>query len=116
MDRFKQLGGYDIDARIADVLKKLPRLKHGNENSPACSALRALDGFLGAAETGRYDPDLFSRAVDELKSAGMVYDSAVLLTRQRKPREALRNAHANFSLVRFKKSRASTPIAQLSSA
>jgi hypothetical protein len=37
------------------------------------------------------------------------------VTAERQPREALRNAHASFSLVRVRKSSASTPIAQESS-
>ena len=38
-----------------------------------------------------------------------------VLVRQRQSSKALRNTHASFSLVRFTKSRASTPIAQASS-
>jgi hypothetical protein len=73
-----------LSLRIADVLKKLPRLKRGALSGARCGALRALDGFLASASTGAYDPDAFTRAVLELRAEGRTYDAAILLTRQRR--------------------------------
>jgi len=72
-----------LSLRIADVVKKLPRLLRG-ESEARCASLRSLDTFLGAAEKGAYDPDAFTRAVDDLRGGGRLYDAATLLTRQRR--------------------------------
>ena len=72
-----------LSLRIADVLKKLPRLRRG-ESGPRCATLRSLDTFLGGAEKGAYDPDTFTRAVEDLRADGRLYDAATLLTRQRR--------------------------------
>jgi hypothetical protein len=72
-----------LSLRIADVLKKLPRL-HRGESGPRCATLRALDTFLGGADRGAYDPDTFTRAVEDLRADGRLYDAATLLTRQRR--------------------------------
>jgi hypothetical protein len=90
-----ELGGYEepaceayptaVSLRVADVLKKLPRLRRGTEAAPHCGPLKSLDAFLGAADKGQYDPDLFTRAVEELRGDGKLYDAAVLLARQKHP-------------------------------
>lgn len=72
-----------LSLRIADVLKKLPRLRRG-ETGARCAPLRSLDAFLGGAERGAYDPDAFTRAVEDLRAGGRLYDAATLLTRQRR--------------------------------
>jgi hypothetical protein len=72
-----------LSLRIADVLKKLPRLRRG-ETGARCAPLRSLDTFLGGAERGAYDPDAFTRAVEDLRASGRLYDAATLLTRQRR--------------------------------
>ena len=72
-----------LSLRIADVVKKLPRL-HRGESGARCASLRSLDTFLGAAEKGAYDPDALTRAVDDLRADGRLYDAATLLTRQRR--------------------------------
>ncbi|AKT40040.1 uncharacterized protein CMC5_041930 [Chondromyces crocatus] len=71
-----------LSLRAADALTKLPRLRRGNA-SAACGTLRHLDAFLTSAERGTYDPDAFTRAVEALRTDGLLYDAAVLLTRQR---------------------------------
>jgi hypothetical protein len=70
-----------LSLRIADALKKLPRLRRPVEASARCTAFRELDAFLAGAELGRYDPDAFLRAVARLPTD----DRAVLLARQRHP-------------------------------
>jgi hypothetical protein len=72
-----------LSLRIADVLKKLPHLRRG-ESGARCAPLRSLDAFLGGAEKGDYDPDAFTRAVEDLRAGGRLYDAATLLTRQRR--------------------------------
>jgi hypothetical protein len=72
-----------LSLRIADVLKKLPRLRRG-EAAARCAPLKSLDAFLGGAEKGAYDPDAFTRAVEDLRASGRLYDAATLLTRQRR--------------------------------
>lgn len=71
-----------LSLRIADVLKKLPRLRRGDTGA-RCAPLRSLDAFLGGADRGAYDPDAFTRAVEDLRAGGRLYDAATLLTRQR---------------------------------
>src|SRR5262249_42060525 len=73
-----------LSLRIADVLKKLPRLRHGEGQGPRCGPLRSLDAFLASADKGAYDPDAFTRSVEDLRAAGRIYDAAILLTRQRR--------------------------------
>jgi hypothetical protein len=90
-----ELGGYEevacdaypaaLGLRVADALKKLPRLRRGSEAGPRCGALRSLDAFLAGADKGIYDPDAFTRAVEDLAADGKLYDAAVLLSRQRHP-------------------------------
>ncbi len=90
-----ELGGFEevacadyplaLSLRIADVLKKLPRLRRGAEASPHCGPLRSLDAFLAGGDKGTYDPDAFTRAVEELRADGKIYDAAILLTRQKHP-------------------------------
>jgi hypothetical protein len=72
-----------LSLRIADVLKKLPRLRRG-DSAARCAPLRSLDAFLGGASLGAYDPDAFTRAVEDLRAGGRLYDAATLLTRQRR--------------------------------
>ncbi|MEP7124392.1 MAG: hypothetical protein ABJE95_25920 [Byssovorax sp.] len=72
-----------LSLRIADVLKKLPRLRRGDPGA-RCAPLRSLDAFLGGVEKGAYDPDTFARAVSDLRAAGHLYDAATLLARQRR--------------------------------
>lgn len=75
-----------VSLRIADALPALPRLRRGAERGNAsCQVFRAVDGFLSAAESGRYDPDAFLAAVDSLRAGGKTYDAAVLFTRHRPP-------------------------------
>jgi hypothetical protein len=74
-----------VSLRIADALKKLPRLKRKAETSARCPAWKSLDAFLAAADRGGYDPDAFTRAVDDLRAAGKDDDAAVLLARQKHP-------------------------------
>jgi hypothetical protein len=74
-----------LSLRIADALKKLPRLHRGPETSARCASLRSLDAFLGSAGKGTYDPDAFSRAVEELRADGKIYDAATLLARHKHP-------------------------------
>jgi hypothetical protein len=74
-----------LGLRIADVVKKLPRLKRGPENDQgSCAALKALDVFLDSAQRGTYDPDAFTQAVEALRADGRVDEAASLLIRQRR--------------------------------
>lgn len=79
-----------VALRVADSVSKLPRLKQGPSS---CDAMRALDGFLGPAQAGTYDPDAFTQAVTRLFAEGRDYDGAALLTRQR------RDTHCSPALV-----------------
>jgi hypothetical protein len=72
-----------LSLRVADALETLPRLQP-SAGAAACQPAKSLDAFLAAENRGRYDPDLFTRAVLELRSAGKLYDAAILLTRQRR--------------------------------
>jgi hypothetical protein len=74
-----------LSLRIADVVKKLPRLRRGSEAGPRCGALKSLDTFLASADKGRYEPDAFTHAVEDLRASGRAYDAAVLLARQKHP-------------------------------
>lgn len=74
-----------VSLRIADALKKLPRLTRRAETTARCPAWKSLDAFLAAADRGGYDPDAFTRAVEELRAAGKEDDAAVLLARQKHP-------------------------------
>jgi hypothetical protein len=97
-----EVGGYEevtceaypaaVSLRIADALKKLPRLRRGAE-AARCAPLRSLDAFLASADRGTYDPDAFTRAVEGLRADGKGYDAAVLLTRHKQPN------HCNPALV-----------------
>jgi hypothetical protein len=90
-----ELGGFEavscaeyplaLSLRVADVLKKLPRLRHGGEPGAHCGSLRALDTFLAGADRGAYDPDAFTRAEEALRADGKVYESAVMLARLKLP-------------------------------
>ena len=90
-----EVGGYEeatcdaypaaLSLRIADALKKLPRLRRGTEVAARCGPLKSLDTFLAGADRSMYDPDAFTRAVEELRADGKGYEAAVLLTRQRHP-------------------------------
>jgi hypothetical protein len=90
-----ELGGYEevgcdaypaaLGLRVADALKKLPRLRRGSEAGPHCAALRSLDAFLAGVDRGMYDPDAFTRAVEDLAADGKPYEAAVLLSRQKHP-------------------------------
>jgi hypothetical protein len=93
-----------LSLRIADALKKLPRLKRGALSGARCSALRPLDGFLASADMGAYDPDAFTRAVEELRADGRLYDAAILLTRQR------RDNHCSPAILSAARSLARSPI------
>ncbi|HLM72329.1 MAG TPA: hypothetical protein VK459_06550, partial [Polyangiaceae bacterium] len=75
-----------LSLRIADVLKKLPRVRRG-EAGPVrrCAVMRALDAFLSGADKGTYDPDAFMTAVEELRAEGSLYDAATLLARHKRP-------------------------------
>ena len=74
-----------VALRVADVVKKLPRLKKGPDTAqPSCAPLLALDAFLGAADHGAYDPDAFTKAVEALRADGRVDEAATLLARQRR--------------------------------
>jgi hypothetical protein len=80
-----------LSLRIADVVKKLPRLRRGAQAgasagaaSRRCAVMRALDTFLAAADKGTYDPDAFMAAVEELRADGLLYDAAALLTRHKR--------------------------------
>lgn len=71
--------------RIADVVKKLPRLKKAAENAEgSCASIQALDAFLDAADHGSYDPDAFTKAVESLRADGRADEAATLLARQRR--------------------------------
>jgi hypothetical protein len=72
-----------LSLRVVDAVKKLPHLRRGADTAPRCAPMRALDAFLTQAEQGRYDPDAFTRAVEELRADGRAYEAAVLLARQR---------------------------------
>ena len=74
-----------LSLRIADVLKKLPRLRRGAESSRQCGPLKSLDAFLAGGDKGAYDPDAFTHAVEDLRADGKIYDAAILLTRQKHP-------------------------------
>jgi hypothetical protein len=74
-----------LSLRIADVLKKLPRLRRGTESSPHCGVYKSLDAFLAGGDKGAYDPDAFTRAVEDLRADGKIYDAAILLARQKHP-------------------------------
>src|SRR6185369_14346651 len=54
------------------------------ESAARCAPLRSLDTFLADAERGAYDPDAFTRAVEDLRASGRLYDAATLLTRHRR--------------------------------
>ncbi|EYF01514.1 Hypothetical protein CAP_8075 [Chondromyces apiculatus DSM 436] len=71
-----------LSLRAADALKKLPHL-HRAGSAGRCGTLHKLDTFLTSAEGGTYDPDAFTQAVEALRADGLLYDAAVLLTRQR---------------------------------
>lgn len=73
-----------LSLRIADALKKLPRLKRNPETSARCGHWKALDAFLSSAGTGTYDPDAFTRAVEALTAHGSHHDAAVLLARHKR--------------------------------
>ncbi|MFO0588178.1 MAG: hypothetical protein U0441_11590 [Polyangiaceae bacterium] len=74
-----------VALRIADVVKKLPRLKKGPETAQSsCAPLAALDAFFAAADHGAYDPDAFTKAVESLRADGRVDEAATLLARQRR--------------------------------
>ncbi len=98
-----ELGGFEevacadyplaLSLRIADALKKLPRLRRGAEANPHCGPLKSLDAFLAGGDKGAYDPDAFTRAEEELRADGKIYDAAILLTRQKHP------SHCNPTLV-----------------
>ncbi len=74
-----------LSLRVADVLEKLPRMRHGAEPGAHCGPLRALDTFLAGADRGAYDPDAFTRAEEALRADGKIYESAVLLARLKHP-------------------------------
>jgi hypothetical protein len=84
---FQETGcdGYPLalSLRIADALKRLPRLRRAGADAARCADLRALDAFLEGADRRTYDPDAFTRAVQALTSEGKDYEAAVLLARQR---------------------------------
>src|SRR5262249_45207378 len=61
------------------------RLKRGADASGHCGPLRSLDALLASIEKGQYDPDVFTRAVDELRADGRLYDAATLMARQKHP-------------------------------
>jgi hypothetical protein len=97
-----ELGGYEepgcdgypiaLSLRVAGLLKKLPRLKHGSDG-PRCGSMRSLDGFLASVDRGAYDPDAFTKAAEDLRADGHLYDAAALLTRQR------RDSHCSGGIV-----------------
>ncbi len=71
--------------RVADVLTRMPRLKRGADAAQgSCAALSSLDTFLEAASRGSYDPDAFTRSVEELRGGGREDEAAALLARQRR--------------------------------
>lgn len=71
--------------RVADVVSKMPRLKRGPEAAQgSCAALASLDTFLDAASRGLYDPDAFTKAVEDLRASGRAEEAVVLLARQRR--------------------------------
>ncbi|MBK8256359.1 MAG: hypothetical protein IPK82_27280 [Polyangiaceae bacterium] len=75
-----------LGLRIADVLGKMPHYKKTPDGKGAeCEALASLDAFLTSAERGAYDPDAFTKAVEQLRGAGKPDEAAALLARQRKP-------------------------------
>ena len=74
-----------LSLRVADALKKLPRLRRGAETTARCAVYKPLDAFLAGAARGTYDPDAFTRAVEALRDAGKPDDAAVLLARQKRP-------------------------------
>ena len=73
-----------LSLRIGGALRKLPRLKRGPDTTARCAPLKSLDTFLAAAETGTYDPDAFTRAVEELGAAGKTDDAAALMARHKR--------------------------------
>ena len=77
--------------RIADVVKKLPRLRKGKGS---CAPMEALDAFLDPADRGAYDPDAFTKAVEALRAGGLADEAAVLLGRHR------RDGHCNAALLK----------------
>jgi hypothetical protein len=109
-----ELGGFEevscadyplaLSLRIADVLKKLPRLRRAAEANPHCGPLKSLDAFLAGGDKGAYDPDAFTRAVEELRADGKVYDAAILLARQK------RAAHCNPTIVTAARELGRSPI------
>ena len=109
-----ELGGFEevscadyplaLSLRIADVLKKLPRLRRGGASGAHCTALRSLDAFLAGADRGAYDPDAFTRAVEELRADGKVYDAAILLSRHRRP------DHCNPTLIEAARALGRSPL------
>lgn len=75
-----------LSLRIADVVKKLPRIRRGDAGPVRqCTVMRALDGFLSPADKGTYDPDAFMTAVEELRAEGHIYDAATVLARHKRP-------------------------------
>lgn len=84
-----------LGLRVADVLPRLPRLRSARAASSAsCAPLASLDTFLEAASRGTYDPDAFTRSVDELRTGGREDEAAALLARQR------RDGHCSPALLR----------------
>ncbi len=84
-----------LSLRVADVVKKLPRIRKGKgSGAGSCAALESLDAFLEAANRGTYDPDAFTKAVEDLRAGGRVDEAAILLGRQR------RDGHCNATLVK----------------
>jgi hypothetical protein len=92
-----------LSLRVADALKKLPRLHRGPETTARCAPRRSLDAFLAGAARGVYDPDAFTRAVEALRAAGDVDDAAVLLARQKRP------SHCSVALVAAARALGRTP-------
>ena len=91
-----ELGGFEevacadyplaLSLRIADVLKKLPRLRHGAEPGAHCGPLRSLDAFLAGADKGAYDPDAFTRAAEEaLRADGKIDERPCCSRGQKRP-------------------------------
>jgi hypothetical protein len=73
-----------LSLRIGEGLKELPRLQPPKgEEAAVCSAWRALDRFLAAADERRYEPDKFTAALRDLRAHGKVGDAASLLANHR---------------------------------
>lgn len=80
-------GGYPLALalRVADVVSTMPRLKRGPEaKQGSCVALASLDTFLEAASRGMYDPDAFTRSVEDLRASARDDEAVALLARQRR--------------------------------